>query len=121
MLKAFSLPPLGTNTPAGHRFTAMPRWIEEREPLLKGEWRIGKGRDDHLPAFYRHANPLVNAQIRLTGDCRGQTDTQIVAPLLDIENGHGHGHGLLQQKCLDISLDSAVHRVNRIVSFCVQQ
>ncbi len=91
MRKVFSLPPLGTNTPAGHRFTAMPRRIEKREPLLKGEWRIGNGSYHNLPAFHRHTNPLVDAQMRLTGDCRWQTDTQIVAPLFDIENGHGHG------------------------------
>jgi len=91
MMKSFSLPPLGTNTLAGHRFTAMPRRIEKREPLLQGERRIGNGRYDHLPAFYRHANPLVDAEMRLTGNRRWQTDTQIVAPLFDIENGHGHG------------------------------
>jgi len=91
MRKAFSLPPLGADTPAGHGFTAVARRIEKREPLLKGERRIGNGSYDHLPAFYRHTNPLVDAQMRFTGDRRGQTDTQIVAPLFDIENGHGHG------------------------------
>lgn len=91
MWKAFSLPPLSTNTLAGHRFTAMPRRIVKRKPLLQSEWRIGNGSDDHLPAFHRHTNPLVDAQMRLAGDRRGQTDTQIVAPLFDIEKGHGHG------------------------------
>ena len=69
----------------------MPRRIEKREPLLKGERRIGNGRYDHLPAFHRHTNPLVYTKMRRTGDRRGQTDTQIVAPLFDIENGDGHG------------------------------
>ena len=90
MRKAFSLPPLGADTPAGHGFTAVARRIEKREPLLKGERRIGNGSYDHLPAFYRHTNPLVNVQMRLAGNGCGQADTQIVAPLLDIENGLGH-------------------------------
>ena len=89
----------------------MPRGIELRDTLLKGERRIDNGRDDHLPAFHRHVNPLVHTEIRLSGDRRGQTDTQIVAPLFDIENGHSHG--LLQEFCLDISLYIAALRVNQ--------
>jgi hypothetical protein len=36
MRKVFSLPPFGTNAWAGHRFAAMPRRIEQGEPLFQG-------------------------------------------------------------------------------------
>ena len=46
---------------------------------------IGDRRDHHLSAFDRNTNPLVDVQMRLTGDRRGQSDTEIVAPPLDIK------------------------------------
>ncbi|KAF0161999.1 MAG: hypothetical protein FD157_4012 [Rhodocyclaceae bacterium] len=91
MGKAFLLLlPLGTDALAGHRFTAMACGIEERQPLLKAERRIGNRSNDYESTFYRHTNPLINTKMRFPRDCRRQTNTQIVAPLLDIENGHGH-------------------------------
>lgn len=104
------LPTLGTHAPAGHCFTPMPRRVEKSKPLVQGMWRIGNGCDYYVPAFHRDANPLIDAEMRLTGNGCGYADTQVIAPLFDIE--YSLGHELLQEKCLNISLDALVPPVN---------
>jgi len=44
-----------------------------------------------LPTLHRNTNPLVDMQMRLTGDCRRQANTQTIAPLFDIENSFDQG------------------------------
>jgi len=91
----------------------MPARVETSKPLIQCMWSISNGRDNHLPALYRDANPLVDAEMRLTGDSCGYTNTQIIAPLFNIEEGLSHD--LLQEKCLNISLDISSLLVNAIV------
>lgn len=43
-----------------------------------------------LPAFDRDTHPLADAEMRRARHRRRQTDTETVAPLPDIENGHDH-------------------------------
>jgi len=90
MQGVFCLPLLGTNAQTGHGFTPMPCRIETSKPLFQGMWSIGNRRDNHLPAFHRNTNPLIDAEMRLTGDSCGNTDTQVITPLLDIQDGLGH-------------------------------
>jgi len=85
---ALSLPPFCPDGPACHHdFAPVTRWAETSQSLLQGEMYIGDRRDHHLSAFDRNTNPLVDVQMRLTGDRRGQSDTEIVAPPLDIKAG----------------------------------
>jgi hypothetical protein len=88
--QALYLPPFGTNAFAGHGFTPMPRWVETGKPLFQGMWHIDYRRDNHLSALHRNAHPLVDLQMCLTGDSRGYADTQVVTPLLDVQDGLGH-------------------------------
>ena len=113
MQGVFYLPPLGTNAPTDHGFTTMSCRVETSKPLFQCMWSIGYRRDNHLPAFHRDPNPLVDAEISLTGDSCGYTDTQIIAPLLDVEDGLCHDLHL--EKCLNVSLDTHVPLVNAIV------
>jgi hypothetical protein len=91
----------------------MPRGVETSEPLFQGMWHIGYRRDNHLPAFHRDANPLVDAEMRLTGDSGGYADSQVITPLLDIQDGLGHD--LPQKECLDFSLYVPVPLVNALI------
>jgi len=68
----------------------MARWIETSQPLLQGEMHAGDRGDHDLAALYRNTNPLIDAQMRLARDRCGQSNTEIIAPLLNIENGFGH-------------------------------
>jgi hypothetical protein len=80
----------------GHDFAAVAFWIETRQSLLQRQMHIGDRPDHNLTAFDRNANALVGMQMRFAGDGRGQSDAEIVAPLLDIENRFGH-FGLLKR------------------------
>ena len=51
---------------------------------------VGDWRNHYLTTFDRNTNPLIDVQMRRTGDCRRQSDTEIVAPLLNIKNDFGH-------------------------------
>jgi hypothetical protein len=88
---ALSLPPFCPNGFACHHdFAPVTRWVKASQSLLQGEMYFGDWRDHYLTAFDRNTNPLIDVQMRLTGDCRRQSDTEIVAPLLNIKNGFGH-------------------------------
>jgi len=52
--------------------------------------RIGDWRYHYFVPFDLNAYLLIGAQMCLTGDCSGQSDAEIVAPLLDIEDSFGH-------------------------------
>jgi len=68
----------------------MARGIKSRQPLCQSEGNIGERRYGNFPFAYRNTNALVNVQMRLARNRGGQAHTQIITPLLDIENGFGH-------------------------------
>jgi hypothetical protein len=74
-----------------HRLTAMARRIEGRQALFKSEMDISQGRNQDLITVNRNPNPLINAQMRRTSNRRRQANTQVITPLLDIENCFCHG------------------------------
>jgi len=91
----FPLPPFGSNGLVGnHNFAAMTRRVEAVQPLRQG----GLGLDDRgnhdLAIADGNAYPLVDVQVGFARDGSRQADAEIVAPLLDIENGFGHGEFL---------------------------
>jgi len=73
-----------------HDFTSVTRWVKTSQSLCQSEMYIGDRRDHYLASLDRNTNSLVDVQMRLTGDCSGQPNTEIIAPPLDIKNGFGH-------------------------------
>lgn len=73
-----------------HDFAPVTRWVETSQSLLQGEMYIGDWRDHYLTTFDRNTNTLIGVQMRLTGDCRRQSNAEIIAPPLNIKNGFSH-------------------------------
>jgi hypothetical protein len=75
---------------SGHGFASVTCWIEASQSLFQRQMGIGDRPDHHLTAFDRNANALMGMQMRFAGDGRGQSDAEIVAPLLDVKHRFGH-------------------------------
>ena len=68
----------------------MALWIIGSQALFQGKPRIINRRDDDVIAFNRYAHALIDMQVRFPRHRSRQANTQIVTPLLDIQNGFGH-------------------------------
>jgi len=107
---AFSLPPFCPDGFACHHdFAPVTRRVETRQSLLQGEMHIGNRGDHYLTTFDRNTNALISVQMRFTGDCRRQSDAEIITPPLDIEHGFGHAtplkHQMYKHQCKQMGLN----------------
>ncbi len=83
-------PPFGPKSFVCHHFAAVSAWVEHCQTLLKTQGRIGYRGYDNTPILDGNAHTLIGMQTGSAGHRRRKTDTQIVTPLLDVENRFGH-------------------------------
>jgi hypothetical protein len=113
MMFALPLPPFSPKGSAcNHNFAAVPRWVKTSQSLLQREMYIGDRRNHHLTTFDRNTNPLIDVQMRLTGNCRRQAYAQIVAPLLNIKHGLRHDSFPKKNGCIYESINNYQCAVN---------
>src|SRR5450755_2019680 len=85
-----SLPPFGAGEWSGHRLATVTSRVEQRQSLLQGERGLGDWRDDDLATFHRHADALIDAEVGGPRDGGREAHAEVVAPLLEVEDGFGH-------------------------------